>query len=304
MDDFRDIPDFFQCPISKVYHEFVFLSRCSQSVMHDPVVCVDGFTYERENIEHWFREHEAGTNTDPTYTSPVTGLKLQSLLLIPNLNLAKAIAHFTHREIMLSHPVPVVETEQETPFESLQFSQWTLGKSVTLENHRSVVAKGAQPADTEDWYDSIAFSAFPSRFTADEKPRVLFLVEEAKTGWGGLTLGFSPIAADQIKTAALHDFIDASAWWLDGSSWFHTPNGCSVLVPWSSSELRVGDQVGLIVPSQGRLCVFVNGKKKLDLKDTELPVKLGTQLYGFVALTGGYKRVRIIQDTPLDWKDL
>lgn len=77
-----------------------------------------------------------------------------------------------------------------------------------------------------------------------------------------------------------------------------------MLVPWSSSRLKEGDRIGIQVPSHGRLCVFVNGKKTVDLKDTDLPVKLGTQLYGFVALTGGFERVRIIQDAPSDWTDL
>jgi hypothetical protein len=47
----------------------------------------------------------------------------------------------------------------------------------------------------------------------------------------------------------------------------------------------------------------MNGVKKLDLKDTGIPTKIGTQLYGFVALTGGYEEVRILQDTNEDWPE-
>jgi hypothetical protein len=42
--------------------------------MKDPVVCKDGFTYDRRNIEKWFKDHN---------TSPVTDLVLTSQELIP-----------------------------------------------------------------------------------------------------------------------------------------------------------------------------------------------------------------------------
>jgi hypothetical protein len=279
--------------------------------MQDPVVAIDGFTYERESVEYWFREQGTKPSGDVRYTSPVTGERLQSTLVIPNTNLAKAITYYLGIQLAVTLPKskgsneqpesdPLLHEDEGTRI-SLQFSHWTIGKAITLDHHRSVITKSILPADRADWYDLIAFSAFPSRFTVDEKPRVLFQVEKARTGWGGLTFGFSPLAPDQIKTGILYDFIDAYCWWLDGSNWFHTPNGGTVLVPWSTSDIKQGDRVGIIVPSHGRFCVYVNGVKKVDLKETDLPVKIGTQLYGFVALTGGYDRVRIIQDSPSDW---
>ncbi len=45
--------------------------------MVDPVVASDGHTYEREAIEGWL--HERGKRT-----SPMTGLPLESLQLLPN----------------------------------------------------------------------------------------------------------------------------------------------------------------------------------------------------------------------------
>jgi hypothetical protein len=127
------------------------------------------------------------------------------------------------------------------------------------------------------------------------------LVEKAQTGWGGFTIGLSPTAPEKIETAYLKDFIDANAWWLDDSNWFHTPLGGTVLVPWSTSKVKQGDKVGIEVPSEGRVCVYLNGERKLELKDTEIPFKRGTQLYAFIALTGGYTRVRVVQDSPEDW---
>jgi hypothetical protein len=281
--------------------------------MNDPVLCVDGFSYDRDSIEAWFKEQSASSSqlNGVNYTSPVTGEKLQSTLMISNINLAKAIHVYANHEIHLGPRAPSLTTNSENEtalndleFESLQFSQWTLGRGITLEKHRSTAVKAAIHADRTDWYDLVAFSAFPSRFTSSEKPRVLFYVEKARTGWGGLTFGFSPLAPDEIKVPELYDYIDANCWWLDGSNWFHTPNGGTVLLPWSTSDIKQGDRVGLYVPSHGRFCVFINGVKKVDMKDTDLPVKIGTQLYGFVALTGGYDRVRIIQDCPDDWKNV
>lgn len=281
--------------------------------MTEPVVCVDGFSYEKQNIENWFKEQTDSGRAKNGFTSPVTGEKLQSTLLIRNVNLAKAIAKYVSGASLHLRPsAPEQESLASTSLygkggtpssftDALQFSPWSLGRCVTLEDRRSLAVKSIMPADTVDVYETIAFSAFPSRFTSDEKPRALFQVEKAKTGWGGLSLGFSPTPADKIKAADVKDFIDANAWWLDGSNWFHSPNGGAVLVNWSTSQLKQADRVGIMVPSHGRFCLYVNGQKKLDLKDTDLPVKAGTQLYGFVGLTGAYEQVRIIQDTPSDW---
>ena len=43
--------------------------------MSDPVIADDGFTYERKNIQNWFVKSNI---------SPITGLLLPSLKLIPN----------------------------------------------------------------------------------------------------------------------------------------------------------------------------------------------------------------------------
>jgi len=57
---------------------------CSVSceVFQDPVVCMDGHTYDRCSIERWFVDHE---------TSPMTNMKLPSKTLIPNLALRQEL---------------------------------------------------------------------------------------------------------------------------------------------------------------------------------------------------------------------
>ena len=47
-------------------------------IMRDPVICADGFSYERVAIERWLQSHN---------TSPKTNGQLESRILIPNRNL-------------------------------------------------------------------------------------------------------------------------------------------------------------------------------------------------------------------------
>lgn len=51
-------------------------------LMHDPVICSDGFTYERANIEEWLRRYDR---------SPVTNDELSNRMLIPNRALKSTI---------------------------------------------------------------------------------------------------------------------------------------------------------------------------------------------------------------------
>jgi ubiquitin C len=67
------VPSGFVCPIS-------------EDVMRDPVVCADGHTYDRPNIQQWF----AGGHD----TSPNTGARLSHLNLVPNHALRNAIEDF------------------------------------------------------------------------------------------------------------------------------------------------------------------------------------------------------------------
>ena len=73
MSDGPPVPSGFVCPIS-------------DDIMRDPVVCADGHTYDRPNIEQWF----AGGHD----TSPNTGARLPHLNLVPNHALRNAIEDF------------------------------------------------------------------------------------------------------------------------------------------------------------------------------------------------------------------
>merc|ERR1719221_1540520 len=71
-------------------HPASFYCPISQQCMHDPVVLVDGHTYERRHIERWLQEHT---------TSPVSGLQLPRLDIIPNHASRNAIDEYFQQEL-------------------------------------------------------------------------------------------------------------------------------------------------------------------------------------------------------------
>lgn len=64
----------------EIPHEFY--CSISQDIMNDPVITCDGHTYDRYSIERWFQYNS---------TSPLTGLRLDSTVLISNIALKNAI---------------------------------------------------------------------------------------------------------------------------------------------------------------------------------------------------------------------
>ena len=71
-------------PLQGTVHD-AFICPIGLGVMVDPVVCLDGHSYERVNIEHWFETSDR---------SPKTGLPLSSKLLVANHSLRAAIQQY------------------------------------------------------------------------------------------------------------------------------------------------------------------------------------------------------------------
>ncbi|NWU15884.1 WSDU1 protein, partial [Cephalopterus ornatus] len=67
------VPDEFLCPITR-------------DLMKDPVIAADGYSYEREAMEHWI--------SNKRRSSPMTNLPLHSLMLTPNRTLKMAITRW------------------------------------------------------------------------------------------------------------------------------------------------------------------------------------------------------------------
>lgn len=62
--------------------DYLIDSAFSCEIMEDPVIASDGITYNRSEIEEWFKKY---------HTSPKTGEILKSKALIPNISIRNAI---------------------------------------------------------------------------------------------------------------------------------------------------------------------------------------------------------------------
>ena len=66
-------------------HPIAFQCPITLELMTDPVVLADGHTYEREAIESWLKSKR---------TSPVTGARLSSTVMVANFALRSSIEDF------------------------------------------------------------------------------------------------------------------------------------------------------------------------------------------------------------------
>jgi len=73
-----------------------FFDPITLDLMNDPVICVDGHTYERQSIEKWFENKN---------TSPLTLLPLSSKTLTPNISLRQMISEYKE-QYNPEHPAP------------------------------------------------------------------------------------------------------------------------------------------------------------------------------------------------------
>eukprot|EP01052_Picozoa_sp_SAG31_P008380 SAG31_NODE_422_length_15859_cov_5.161865_8_plen_178_part_00 len=75
--------------------------------MRDPVTAADGHSYERANIEKWFANRH-----DANLTSPYTGFRLPSRVVVPNIALRKAIEEFKNGWAQNRHPQAPTDSKQ------------------------------------------------------------------------------------------------------------------------------------------------------------------------------------------------
>ena len=81
-----------------------FVCPITQEPMHDPVIAMDGVSYEFSVIREWFREHSI---------SPVTNVRLPSKLLIRNIALRNAMHEWN--EIAELPPMPQRADPEQPP---------------------------------------------------------------------------------------------------------------------------------------------------------------------------------------------
>lgn len=67
---------------------YEFLCPITQEIMREPVICSDGFTYEKQAIVEWFMSGK--------YTSPMTNEALTDTNYTPNCDLRNQIHRFVY----------------------------------------------------------------------------------------------------------------------------------------------------------------------------------------------------------------
>ena len=264
--------------------------------MEDPVVTVDGFSYERLSIEQWLQSSEL---------SPLTGHKLASKVLIPNVNLHKAILLY-RKSIDLNDrasdiisvfpPIPGPhsarqgQTEDVHPYAYLEevpdmVADHLKGVSVRIDGR--VVTRTTEPAT---WYSTVAFVARPVKVLGVGNYFVLEVVDSV-TQWGGLVIGVT--MTDFRQQDSQTRVIDEYSYYLDSQGWLHSPDSSSTLCEWHAGNLKAGNIITVTLPDDGRFILTVDGKTKVDVRP-ETPIPQGP-LFPFFACFGACKSVRLIE---------
>jgi len=78
-----------------------FICSITGEVMKDPVISMDGHTYERVAIDTWF---DSQTNRRSGFTSPKTNAPLPNRTLLPNYALREAIEEWALKSAAVVHP--------------------------------------------------------------------------------------------------------------------------------------------------------------------------------------------------------
>ena len=279
------VPECYVCPITN-------------ALMEDPVVTVDGFSYERRAIEQWLRSSDL---------SPLTGHKLVSTVLIANVNLHKAIDLYKKTHINdtfipehLSDVISVFPTgaqprqvskEMDTPYAYLDdtpdaMSDHLKGACVAIRDSRTVT----RIAEPSTWYGTVVFVARPVKVFGTGN-FVILEIMESLTQWGGLVVGFSVVDFRQQESQTR--VIDEYSYYLDSQGWLQLPGSSSMLCDWHAGNLKQGDVVIVTLPEDGRFVVSVNGVNKVDVLP-ETPVPRGP-LFPFFACFGACKTVRLVE---------
>jgi hypothetical protein len=87
-----------------------FLCPITREVLQDPVITCDGITYERKAIEEWF----SCGNGETVVTSPMTGMPLPVMTLIPNVALKKVLEESYLEISAMNKKVLELESEVST----------------------------------------------------------------------------------------------------------------------------------------------------------------------------------------------
>uniref|UniRef100_A0A0G4G837 U-box domain-containing protein n=1 Tax=Chromera velia CCMP2878 TaxID=1169474 RepID=A0A0G4G837_9ALVE len=283
--------DGFVCPITGI-------------IMRDPVVTVDGHSYERTAISAWFDEGKK--------TSPASGATLPSSVLLPNHALRYAIEHFldmnpqmrnfqakndTTMPRVKRNPYSVNAGRYDVAGESFCFLNEGHGDCVEVKDFGRIAQRWRE---SPKMVDTVVFIAQPLRQMPSDPVSFSFRVLEHVTAMSGMLLGLSPEPLPAIlkkEDTDLEEYIKGNCWYIDQAGWLFRPYETGDHLSWNIADLRAQDLVCLTVTEDGSLVVEVNDEVK-----TKYPAKIPTvlkdgsfqEMYGFMSITGNVKAVELV----------
>jgi len=317
MEDYPDLPsDSFICPISR-------------TLMNNPVIAVDGHSYDEKHIMAWFQNHAhiAGA------ISPITGEILPSRTLIPNHALRVAIDEYyqslpddLRREIDhdRNEPVPMpAQRDARAQSSTSKTSQYNCGTTRPVDKPvlKGTVVSG-EPAvvmatvpGTWEWCcwgpkvdatnnnrdlrrieeggqnaDVAAIGNRTLRLYPDEPMIFSVEIKKVSCAWGGLHIGLIANLRNGNMTS-LEDEIESRGWYLDGDRWYRTPGDDNELTSLWTGNLKKNDIMSFRVGDDGSITYYINGSKMVSLANRKIPVH--ESLYPFVSLMGSTVEVSL-----------
>lgn len=266
----------------------------SNSILMDPVTCLDGHSYERAAIDSWLSSGHV--------TSPVTGLPLASNALIPNHNLRRAIDDLLTRHpklrafrTLFQTPTKINYSNPSFNFSTRRFctAKITKGGSVALSRDNTVATRTAIPQSYEN---VLLFIDGPLRFSDCDLPGITLEVLSTVTAFNGLMIGITN--RDPKGWARdIKDLIDDYSFYINDSGWIYSPLSGSQMSGWVPGNLKAGDNVSFHVTREGNVQVHVNNIKQCDIP-VEVPLlteqKSMQNYWGFMALCGIVAAVKLI----------
>eukprot|EP00397_Hematodinium_sp_SG-2012_P034379 GEMP01036873.1.p1 GENE.GEMP01036873.1~~GEMP01036873.1.p1 ORF type:complete len:332 (+),score=76.91 GEMP01036873.1:247-1242(+) len=298
-----------------------FLCPIGQMLMRDPVITVDGHSYERRQIEAWF-----GSQDKPT--SPITSEALPSKTLIPNHALRSAINKYyetlprdvqaqvdldaaelptislkskkTVMPTVLAMPVdganvpPDAAIVHGVALRSNASGAWSWASQDCVADRVEVVGNGAVLRRKEQggrFTDVAAFASRPLRLFYGEPMVFAIQIIKASYAWGGICMGVAPEFTPG-EAYSLETHLERNSWYLDGDRWFRSPlDENNQLVSLSTANLKEGHVLALQVEDTGAISYSVNGKQIFRIDGAVVDVS--QPLVPWVALMGNCAEVTL-----------
>jgi tetratricopeptide (TPR) repeat protein len=192
-----------------------FVCSISAQIMFDPVITLDGYSYENEAITQWLANHN---------TSPKTGAVLSGKLLTPNHDLKGAISEFLTRHPELWDEDVYFPESLQAEMRSLLFSSQKTWPQINtlIEKHPGFLTRPIHDGD-ETVLDKTVFhilceqgpkeilQKLIERLKTDDKVKVVVKLAEP-VGWRSpylQTLFFDAVSVGDVTNAKLYQQLGA-----------------------------------------------------------------------------------------------